>query len=205
VGGYRSQVKRIVIAGGIGAGKSTTSERLTSLGWPVIDADIIAHEVTQPGLPAYLALRDAFGDAVLLDDGSLDRAFLADVVFHDRSALRRLNQITHGPIGAEIARRLDEAKGEAVFVAIPLFRPEHRELLHLDEAWALLVQPETALTRLTQHRGFSLGDATARLENQMSNAERTAIVDRVIWNEGSLDDLYGQLAAALQESGLPGG
>jgi len=198
-------VKRIVIAGGIGAGKSATSEYLGSLGWPVIDADKIAHDVTEPGLPAYLAVRDAFGSAVLSEDGTLDRAFLADVVFHDRSALRRLNLITHGHIGVEILRQLDATTGPGAFIALPLFRPEHRELLQLDEVWAVLVQPETALTRLIEHRGFTLADATARLESQMTNAQRTAIVDRVIWNEGTLDELYQQLATALQESGLERG
>lgn len=198
-------MKRIVIAGGIGAGKSATSEYLVSLGWPVIDADKIAHDVTEPGLPAYLAVRDAFGSAVLSEDGTLDRAFLADVVFHDRSALRRLNLITHGHIGVEILRQLDATTGPAAFIALPLFRPEHRELLQLDEVWAVLVQPETALTRLIEHRGFTLADATARLESQMTNAQRTAIVDRVIWNEGTFDELYQQLASALQESGLERG
>jgi dephospho-CoA kinase len=198
-------VKRIVIAGGIGAGKSATSEYLVSLGWPVIDADKIAHDVTEPGLPAYLAVRDAFGSAVLSEDGTLDRAFVADVVFHDRSALRRLNLITHGHIGVEILRQLDATTGPAAFIALPLFRPEHRELLQLDEVWAVLVQPETALTRLIEHRGFTLADATARLESQMTNAQRTAIVDRVIWNEGTFDELYQQLASALQESGLERG
>jgi dephospho-CoA kinase len=198
-------VKRIVIAGGIGAGKTATCEHLVSLGWPVIDADKIAHDVTQPGLPAYLALRDAFGDAVLRDDGAVDRTFLADVVFHDRSALRRLNLITHGHIGVEILRQLDATTGPAAFIALPLFRPEHRELLHLDEVWAVLVQPETALARLIEYRGFTLADATARLESQMTNAQRAAIVDRVIWNEGTLDQLYEQLATALRESGLERG
>ena len=198
-------MKRIVIAGGIGAGKSATSEYLGSLGWPVIDADKIAHDVTEPGLPAYLAVRDAFGSAVLSEDGTLDRAFLADVVFHDRSALRRLNLITHGHIGVEILRQLDATTGPGAFIALPLFRPEHRELLQLDEVWAVLVQPETALTRLIEHRGFTLADATARLESQMTNAQRTAIVDRVIWNEGTFDELYQQLASALQESGLERG
>jgi len=198
-------VKRIVIAGGIGAGKTATSEHLVSLGWPVIDADKIAHDVTAPDLPAYLALRDAFGDAVLNEDGTLDRAFLADVVFHDRSALRRLNLITHGHIGVEILRQLDATAGPAAFIALPLFRPEHRELLALDEVWAVLVQPETALSRLIEHRGFTLVDATSRLESQMSNAQRTAIVDRVIWNEGTLDELYQQLDTALRESGLERG
>jgi dephospho-CoA kinase len=198
-------VKRIVIAGGIGAGKSATCEHLISLGWPVIDADAIAHEVTEPGRPAYAALRDAFGDAVLSSDQSIDRAFLADVVFHDRSALRRLNAITHGHIGVEILRRLDEATGRAAFVALPLFRPEHREQLRLDEVWAVLVQPETALARLTTLRGFSLEDAQARLDNQMSNQERASIVDRVIWNEGSLEELHEQLDAVLKENGLTDG
>ena len=198
-------MKRIVIAGGIGAGKTATSEHLVSLGWPVIDADKIAHDVTAPDLPAYLALRDAFGDAVLNEDGTLDRAFLADVVFHDRSALRRLNLITHGHIGVEILRQLDATAGPAAFIALPLFRPEHRELLALDEVWAVLVQPETALSRLIEHRGFTLVDATSRLESQMSNAQRTAIVDRVIWNEGTLDELYQQLDTALRESGLERG
>lgn len=198
-------MKRIVIAGGIGAGKSATSEYLISLGWPVIDSDKIAHDVIQPGLPAYLALRDAFGNAVLNADGTIDRAFLADVVFHDRSALRRLNLITHGHIGVEILRQLDATTGPAAFIALPLFRPEHRELLQLDEVWAVLVQPETALARLIEYRGFTLADATARVESQMTNAQRTAIVDRDIWNEGTLDELHQQLDAALSESGLERG
>lgn len=178
---------------------------LLGLGWPVIDADEIAHEVVRPGQSAYLALRDAFGDAILGPDGTLDRAFLADIVFHDPSALRRLNAITHGPIGVEILRRLDESTGPAAFVAIPLFRPEHREGLGLDEVWAVLVQPETALARLVDFRGFSQEDATARLANQMSNAERTRIVDRVFWNEGSLDELLTQVDRALEEDGLSRG
>lgn len=204
-GGYRSQVKRIVIAGGIGAGKSAVASHLTGLGWPVIDADEIAHEVTQPGRPAFVALRDGFGDAVLAPDGTLDRAFLAEVVFHDRPALQRLNRITHGHIGTEMVRQLNELTGPAAFVAIPLFRPEHRTLLELDAVWAVLVQPETAIERLCTQRGFSLEDAKARLANQMSNAERTAIVDRVFWNEGSLEELFSQVDVALEENGLTRG
>src|ERR1700689_4758200 len=99
---YRGLVKRIVIAGGIGAGKSVVGDRLRSLGFTVVDADDVAHDVTKPGSPTLSALVDAFGSAVLDEKGSLDRAFVAEVVFHDPSALRRLNAITHGPIGVEI-------------------------------------------------------------------------------------------------------
>jgi dephospho-CoA kinase len=195
-------VKTVAIAGGIGAGKTAVAERLASLDWPVIDADVIARKVVEKGEPAWRALRDAFGTAVLGEDGELDRKFLADVVFHDPSALRRLNHITHGRIGEEIVRELDATMGPAVFVALPLFRSEHRAALRLDEVWAVQVEPATALKRLCTLRGFSEDDARARLAAQMSNDERAAVVDRILWNEGTIDDLYAQLDAALEELGV---
>ena len=202
---YRGTVKRIVIAGGIGAGKSAVAQRLRELGFPVVDADDVAHDVTSPASPTLAALVDAFGSAVLDPNGSLDRAFVAEVVFHDASALRRLNAITHGPIGVEIVRRLDAAQGDAVFAAIPLFRPEHRGAFSLDAAWSVQVAPETAVRRLIDGRGFSEADARARLANQMSNDERAKVVDRVLWNEGTLDELYAELDAALGDVGLARG
>jgi dephospho-CoA kinase len=198
-------MKRIVIAGGIGAGKSAVADRLRGLGFGVVDADDVAHDVTKPGSPTLSTLVDAFGSAVLDDHGSLDRAFVAEVVFHDPSALRRLNAITHGPIGVEIAQRLAAADGDAVFCAIPLFRPEHRAALALDAVWAVQVSPETAVRRLVHGRGFSEADARARLANQISNDERAALVDRVLWNEGTIDDLYSELDVALTDEGLSRG
>jgi dephospho-CoA kinase len=198
-------VKRIVIAGGIGAGKSALADRLRDLGFGVVDADDVAHDVTNPGTPTLSALVDAFGKAVLDEQGSLDRAFVAEIVFHDPSALRRLNAITHGPIGVEIAQRLATANGDAVFCAIPLFRPEHRAALAVDAVWAVQVSPETAVRRLVDARGFRDADARARLVSQMSNDERAALVDRVLWNEGTLEDLYAELDVALREEGLSRG
>jgi dephospho-CoA kinase len=198
-------MKRIVIAGGIGAGKSAVADRLRDLGFTVVDADDVAHDVTSSGSPTLSALVDAFGSAVLDTEGSLDRAFVAGVVFHDASALRRLNSITHGPIGVEIARRLDSAEGDAVFAAIPLFRPEHRAAFSLDAVWSVQVSPQTAARRLIDGRGFSEADARARLETQITNDERSALVDRVLWNEGTLEELYGELDVALDEAGLSRG
>ena len=198
-------MKRIVIAGGIGAGKTATTDYLSSRGYSIVDADLVARAVTQPGEPAWQALRDAFGDAILADDRSIDRAFLASVVFNDASALARLNAITHGAIAKEMKRQLDEASGEVVFIAIPLYHGDTRDRLAIDEAWALLVSPETAIERLCRGRQFSEADARARLASQMSNAERAAIVDRVIWNEGSLDDLHSSIDRALVESGVEHG
>jgi len=198
-------MKRIVIAGGIGSGKSAVCAYLAAQGFAIVDADLIAREITTKGSPAWQALRDAFGDAILDDDGSLDRAFLAEIVFHDPSALRRLNTITHAQIGAEMLRQLGSAVGEVVFVAIPLYRPETRAPLRVDEVWALAVEPATAVRRLCEGRGFSEDDARARLATQMSNEERAAIADRVLWNEGSLDELYAQVDLALEQLGVTRG
>jgi dephospho-CoA kinase len=198
-------VKRIVIAGGIGAGKSAVGDRLRHLGFTVVDADDVAHDVTGPGSPTLSTLVDAFGSAVLDPEGSLDRAFVADVVFHDPSALRRLNAITHPPIGVELARRLDAAEGDAVFAAIPLYRRELGTAFSVDAVWSILVSPETAVRRLIDGRGFSEADARARLATQITNDERAALADRVIWNEGTLDELYGELDVALDEAGLARG
>jgi dephospho-CoA kinase len=198
-------VKRIVIAGGIGAGKSAVADHLRDLGFSVVDADDVAHDVTAPGSPTLGALVDAFGSAVLDADGSLDRAFVADVVFHDASALRRLNAITHGPIGVEIVRRLDEAVGDAVFCAVPLYRSEHRAAFALDAVWSVQVSPETAVRRLIDGRGFGEADARARLANQIGNDERARMADRVLWNEGTLDELYAEVDAALDDAGVSRG
>jgi dephospho-CoA kinase len=190
-------VKRIVVTGGIGAGKTAVTDRLSSLGFSVIDADVAARHVVEKGQPAWRALQDAFGSAVLTPEGNIDRKFLADVVFHDTSALRRLNHITHGFIGNELDAGVRAATGETVFIAIPLFRAEHRATLELDEVWAVLAHPDTAVGRLTTLRGFDDDDARARLAVQQSNDERAALADRVIWNEGSLEELYAQVDQAL--------
>lgn len=195
-------MKRIAIAGGIGAGKTTATNYLVHLGYGVVDADEVARRVVEPGAPAWRALRDAFGDAVLRADLTIDRDFLAQVVFHDKAALRRLNNITHGHIGDEIVRELEATNAKAVFVALPLFRPEHRAVFKLDEVWSVQARSEVALSRLVQHRGLTEDDARARLANQISNEDRSAIVDDVIWNDGTIDELSAKIDAQLRHSGL---
>ncbi|MGC2486490.1 MAG: dephospho-CoA kinase [Acidimicrobiales bacterium] len=190
-------MKRVAIAGGIGAGKSAVTDRLISLGFSVVDADIIARQVVETGQPAWRALVDAFGTAVLTPEDDIDRKFLADVVFHDASALRRLNHITHGYIGAEIRAELGAATGDVAFVALPLYRAEHREELDLSEVWAIEVRPDTAVDRLVTQRGMDAEDARVRLAAQMDNAERSALADRVIENDGTVEELYLALDEAL--------
>ena len=200
--GYRVLVKRLAIAGGIGAGKTALAEHLTSRGWPVVDADLVARRVVEPGEPAWRALRDAFGTAVLTGDNEIDRAFLADIVFRDATALRRLNHITHGYIAEEIMRQIAATSADVVFIALPLYRDEHRNQLGLDEVWAVEVDPEVAVARLIESRGFSEADARARLAVQMSNEARRALADRVISNEGTREELTVKVDEALRALGV---
>ena len=195
-------MKRIAIAGGIGAGKSLTCDFIVKLGFSVIDSDDVAHQIVEPGKAAWQAIRDAFGDSVLKSDQTIDREFLAKIIFSNDSARNRLNSITHPAIGIEILRQIEACTTPAVFIALPLYRSEHRQIFSLDSAWAVLVSPEIAKKRLVEHRGFSESDAQARIDTQVSNEIRSSIVDRVIWNEGSTDDLHNSVNEALLSEGL---
>jgi dephospho-CoA kinase len=197
-------MKRIAVAGGIGAGKSTVVEYLRAKGFLAIDADEVYRDITAPGSPLLSVLVDAFGSAILDADRELDRAFLSSIVFADATALRRLNGITHPAIGREIQRQLDSAVGDASFVAIPLYRAEHRRQLELDEMWAVQVSPEIALERLVQQRAMSEESARARIEAQMSNGERETLADEVVWNNEDRDALRVRIDELLRERGLDG-
>jgi dephospho-CoA kinase len=195
-------VLQIGIAGGIGSGKSTVTSVLERAGVRVIDTDVIAREIVEPGQPAWQALVDAFGRAVTDEAGRIDRKFLAAITFPNPTALRRLNVITHGAIGMEVLRALDESKDSHYAVAVPLFRPEHRTVFRLSEVWATEVEPEVAASRLIQHRVFSDEDARNRIRSQISNSDRSAIVDVVIPNNDSIEALEERIRALLRERGI---
>ena len=195
-------MRRIALAGGIGAGKSTVVDHLRGRGFAAVDADEVYRDLTQAGQPVLAVLVDAFGSAILTPDGALDRPFLAAVVFDDPTALARLNAIPHPAVAVEMRRRMDEASGAAVFAAIPLFGAQHRDSLALDEVWAIQVDPEVAIDRLVRQRGMSAQEARQRIAAQMGNEERAALVDEVIWNDRDRESLLGRIDELLRERGL---
>jgi dephospho-CoA kinase len=199
---YGESMLRLGITGGIGSGKSAAEKTLRDFGIRVLDADQVARDVVEPGMPAWRALVDAFGTAILKPDDTLDRDFVASITFPYPANLRRLNSITHGLIGAAILQWIEEVGTGPFAIALPLFRPAHREIFGLNEVWALEVDPQTAVERLVRFRGLNEVDARARIDAQISNRERAEIVDRVIRNEGSLSDLHDVLAELLREKQL---
>ncbi|WP_334142882.1 dephospho-CoA kinase [Rhabdothermincola sp.] len=183
------------LTGGIGSGKSTVSSSLAARGAVVIDADAITRELQEPGQPVLAAMVERFGEGILQPDGRLDRQAVADLVFNDPDALADLNAIVHPAVGAEIARRLDAEQGtdHIVILDVPLLVESGR-----DDLAAMIVvdtDPEIAVRRLVEQRGFSEADARARISRQASRQERLARADFVIENNGS----RAELAAHIEE------
>jgi dephospho-CoA kinase len=187
-GCYVPGVLLLGLTGGIGSGKSTVSAGLARRGALVIDADAITRELQQPGGPVFEAMVERFGPGIVAVDGTLDRQAVADIVFHDAAALADLNAIVHPEVGAEMGRRLAAATdGDVVILDVPLLVESGR-----DDLVATIVvdaDPELAVQRLVEHRGFTPEDARARMAHQASRAERLAHADHVVPNDGTLADL----------------
>lgn len=177
------------MSGGIGSGKSTVARTLSDLGAVVIDADVLAREVVEPGTPGLAAIVHRFGDGILTSDGGLDRAALGALVFADSTARRDLEQITH-PLIAERTRELVEAApaGSVVVHDVPLlvelgYAPRYHLVVIVGAS------QETRLQRLVRHRGMDPADATRRISAQASDDQRRAVADVWLSNEGTPEEL----------------
>jgi dephospho-CoA kinase len=192
-------VLRVGLTGGIGSGKSEVSRRLAALGAVVIDADKGAREVVEPGTAGLEQVTEAFGPGVLRDDGSLDRAALAAIVFADPAALARLNSITHPLIRDWVSDREADAlraagPGAVVVHDVPLLAEGLRTSSGFDVVIVVDVSPELQLERLTGQRGMTAEQAQARMAAQATREQRLAIAGIVIDNSGTLADLDERVA-----------
>ena len=179
------------LTGGIGSGKSTVSRAFARLGAVVLDADLIAREVVEPGTPGLAAVVAAFGEEVLLPDGTLDRDGLGRLVFADEAARSRLSAILHPLIGARTAELWAdaEASGAEVLVHdVPLLVEAGLQGMY-DEVLVVDVPPEVQLDRLVRLRGMDPEEAQRRIDAQAPRAARLAVATQVIDNNGSLKDL----------------
>ena len=188
------------LTGGIGSGKSTVARLLAELGAVVIDADIVAREVTAPGGPAHDQVLERFGPQVLRGDGSIDRPALAALVFDDPAARHDLNRIVHPAVGEEVRGRLAvlaAADPDAIVVLdIPLLAEVGRESYPVAGVIVVDAPVEVAVARLVAGRGFTEDEARARAAAQATREERRAIADLVIDNSGDLDHLRAEVDRA---------
>jgi dephospho-CoA kinase len=181
---------RIALTGGIGSGKSTVARMLAERGAVIVDADAIAREIVEPGQPALVEIRAAFGDGIIAADGRLDRARLAAIVFSDSEALARLNAITHPRIAERSAELLAAAPAESVVVYdMPLLVEQGDEALRGWDAIVVVDCPDDLRLDRLIARGLAPEDAERRLRAQASREERLAAADVVVDNSGDLAGL----------------
>ncbi len=184
-------MKLIGLTGGIGAGKSSVSALLAERGAVIVDADAITRDLQRPGEPVFDAIVERFGDGVVADDGTLDRAALASIVFGDGTALADLQRLVHPAVGAAIAEAVAAHAGtDAVVVLdVPLLVESANPRTDLAGLLVVDCPVDVAIDRLVGQRGMDEGDARARMARQASREERLARADHVIDNAGPAEAL----------------
>lgn len=185
----------IGLTGGIASGKSTVSSMLKQKGFTVIDADIAARAVVEPGEPALLEIVRVFGEAVLTDEKKLDRAKMAAIVFHDEAKRQLLNSIVHPAVRSWMLERKKQAiqsgKNTIVF-DIPLLFESKLEWM-ADRTLLVYVEPRQQLIRLKNRNHLSDKEACARIQSQMPIDQKKQLADDVIDNSGTMKETNEQL------------
>lgn len=201
------------LTGGIASGKSTVARRFGLHGIPIVDADEIARDVVRPGMPGLSAIVDTFGDRVLAADGTLDRPALGRRVFEDADARRALEAILHPRIAAESAARFESlsSSSDAPYLlyeaALLVETGRHGDF---DALVVVAASVATQLARLLARDGSDEEAARARIASQMPLAEKIAVADYVIWNDGPrgeterrVDEVHAALVERFTGQGAP--
>ena len=194
----------IVLTGGIGCGKSEVARLFANKGVPIVDADEIAHAITAPGGPAIAPIREAFGDAVIAADGSLNRGKVREIVFADPAERNRLEAILHPMIAGQAKAALANAVGPYVLYVVPLWfekanSPEPKAHAGAtdrpvpDQVIAVDCAQETQIARVMQRSQLSRDAVMAIMATQVSRSVRREKADLVIDNDGSREALAKQV------------
>ena len=190
----------IGLTGGIASGKSTAARYLAEKGAHMIDADKLGHRVYEAGRGAFDKVVAAFGDDVVANDGEIDRRVLGGKVFGSPEQLKRLTDIAWPEILAMATEEIDEARrqGASIIVLEAAVLLEANWQSAVDEVWVVTVDPQVAIARATVRDGVDEAAVRARIDAQLSNAERIPLADVVIDNGGSEAELLSQLDAEWQ-------
>ncbi|KOO46861.1 dephospho-CoA kinase [Priestia koreensis] len=189
----------IGLTGGIASGKSTVSNMLKEMNIPVIDADVIAREVVEPGEKAYEQIVEAFGEEILAVDKTLNRVKLGSIIFADEQKRTILNGIVHPAVRQSMLsqkEKLIEANEPLVVLDIPLLFESN--LTHLvDKVLLVYVDESVQLDRLMKRNDLSEQEAMNRIASQMKLIEKVSLADAVINNNGSVEETKQQLLSVL--------
>ena len=193
-------MRLIGITGSIACGKSTVSRELFRRGYPVIDGDVLARELTAPGGAALAEIRSVFGDQYISADGSLNRRQLGQLVFSDPEARARLDRLM-GPFLRNLTmERIDQARSSGAslcFLDMPLLYEKGYDR-YCDAVWCVWLPEDLQLRRLMERDGFSQEDALKRMRSVMSSDRKADLASVVIDNSGSVEDTLRQVSEQLQ-------
>ncbi|MCT4705204.1 dephospho-CoA kinase [Enterobacteriaceae bacterium H11S18] len=181
-------VYTVALTGGIGSGKSTVANHFSRLGIAVIDADIIARQVVEPGQPALSEISAHFGNEILLPDGSLNRRMLREKIFDQADEKRWLNALLHPLIHQRTQTEISSARSPYALWVVPLLVENH--LQHkADRVLVVDVSPEIQIARTTGRDNVSRQHAEQILAAQVTREQRLAVADDVINNDGSPNEV----------------
>jgi dephospho-CoA kinase len=180
---------RIGLTGGIASGKSTVTQRFAELGIPVIDADVAARAVVEPGKPGLDQIVRRFGPGVLEPNGGLNRHALRAVIFKDPALRRALDAILHPLIRADMEQQAATAKGPYLVMAIPLLIESGQARERVHRVLVVDADEATQVQRVQARDGSSADQARAILASQASRTQRLAAADDVLLNTGTVADL----------------
>jgi dephospho-CoA kinase len=189
---------RIGLTGGIASGKTSVANLFSELGVPVIDTDIIARQVVEPGKPALDEIRKCFGNAVIDESGNLDRRTMRKLIFSDDNLRLELEHILHPRIGAETRNQSDAANGPYQLIVIPLLVGSPL-LQFVDRVLVVDCDEETQIDRLLARDAETRYQARKILSAQASRDDRLAIASDVINNEQGLTETKQQVVLLDQK------
>ena len=194
----------IGLTGGIASGKSTIANMLKNEGITVIDADVESRLAVEQGEEAYDHIVNHFSKSILLEDGSINRAKLGEIIFNIKEERMKLNEIVHPAVRKRMLQKKESAEnnGEAIIIMdIPLlYESKFTELV--DKTLLVFVDEDIQLQRLMERNHYSKQEALARIHSQMPLAEKKRLADVVIDNNGSLEKTELQLKSVLSEWGF---
>ena len=191
-------MKIIGVTGGIASGKSTVTAYLRKQNIPVFDADASAHDAVRLGSPCLAKIHEIFGDEIIMDTGELDRKALSALVFSNKEALKKLENIIHGYVWAKAQEFIAAQKKEKIIVLdVPLLI-ECGWYTSVDAVWLIKVSEEEQIKRAMERNNITEAEVRARIKAQMPFAEKQKYATIILDNSGSISSLEKQVSVALR-------
>ncbi|MEM7323937.1 MAG: dephospho-CoA kinase [Actinomycetota bacterium] len=195
--------RRVIgLTGGIGVGKSTVAAMLAERGATIVDCDDLGRQVVEPDGRAFGPLVETFGPGILGPDGRVDRPALGAIVFTDPGALATLNEVTHPAIDVEIGLAIDAAAGRPIVLDMAVLTESDLGKGHYHEVLVVEAPLAVRLERLRTNRGMAEEQAMARIISQATDAQRRAIADHLLMNDGTEADLRAAVGALWDREGF---